>query len=194
MNRIRNIIAISAFSLMVLALPGVASAQWGGNNYPNNPNANRGYNNNLRGVARDLRERSRDFERQVDRELNNSRYGNRGGILGGILSGGVYGENRGYGNDRIKRLAEGFRRAANDFDNRVDDRDDRNGRYDRDNNRGQQSAMRLLQIGSELDREVRRMRLPRGLEYQWAAIRRDLNIVSNAYGNYGRGNQNRLPF
>ena len=119
MNKIKNIIAISAFSLMVLALPAVATAQWGGNNYPNRGN-NRGgnYGGNLEGVAQRLKERSRDFERQVDRDRGG--YNNRGGILGGILNGGINGGNRGYGNDRIKRLAEDFRRAADQFENRVD--------------------------------------------------------------------------
>src|SRR5688572_4290973 len=149
MNKIKNIIAISAFSLMVLALPAVATAQWGGNNNPNRGINRGGYGGNLEGVAQRLKERSRDFERQVDRE----RFGNRGGIIGGILNGGVYGgNNRGYGNDRIKRLAEDFRRAANEFENRVDGGgNDRRDNY-RDLSRGEQAAQRMLSIGSQIDR------------------------------------------
>src|SRR4030095_9601486 len=188
MNKIKNIIAISAFSLMVLALPAVATAQWGGNNYPNRGNNRGGYGGNLEGVAQRLKERSRDFERQVDRE----RFGNRGGgILGGILNGGVYGgKNRGYGNDRIKRLAEDFRRAANDFENRVDGGG--NNRRDdyRDLSRGEQAAQRMLSVGSQIDRELSNMRSNSGLRYQWDAIRSDLRIVANAYRNNRGGGRN----
>jgi hypothetical protein len=193
MNKIKNIIAISAFSLMVLALPAVATAQWGGNNYPNRGNNRGGYGGNLEGVAQRLRERSRDFERQVDRE----RFGNRGGgILGGILSGGVYGgNNRGYGNDRIKRLAEDFRRAANEFENRVDGGgNDRRDNY-RDLSRGEQAAQRMLSIGSQIDRELSNLRSNSGLRYQWDAIRNDLRIVANAYrNNRGGGRSGQWPF
>jgi hypothetical protein len=201
MNKIKNIIAISAFSLMVLALPAVATAQWGGNNYPNRGNNRGGYGGSLEGVAQRLKERSRDFERQVDRE----RFGNRGGILGGILNGGVYGgNNRGYGNDRIKRLAEDFRHAADRFENQVDNGrngrwdDDRNGRYNddyRDLRRGEQAAQRMLSIGSQIDRELSNLRSNSGLRYQWDAIRNDLRIVANAYrNNRGGGRSGQWPF
>lgn len=217
MTRIKNIIAISAFSMLVLALPSIASAQWGGNNGGYGyPGGNQGrYYGSLEQVAERLKDRTRDFERQVDREFNynrnrNGNYG--GGILGTILGGGGYG-NRGYGNDNIKRLAEDFRRAANDFDNRADNNDrgqyGRNGRYGRDddddyeddyyrnsnrNGRSQQAAQRLLSIGSQLENELRRMRMSSGLQYRWNAIRSDLNIVANAYG-YNRGGRNgRYPF
>ncbi|MFL6467432.1 MAG: hypothetical protein ACJ72Z_05695 [Pyrinomonadaceae bacterium] len=202
MNKIKNIIALGVFSLMVMALPSIASAQWGGNNggyYPNGGNNNGGrYGGNLENVADRLKDRSRDFERQVDREFNYNR--NRSGnIIGTILGGGTYG-NRGYGNDNIKRLAEDFRRAANDFENRTDNDDNNNGRYGRNSqwgrgdSRDQQAAQRLLSIGSQLENELRRMRMSSTLQYQWNAIRQDLNIVANAYGN-GRGGRNgRNPF
>ena len=193
MNKIKNIIAISAFSLMVLALPAVATAQWGGNNYPNRGN-NRGgnYGGNLEGVAQRLKERSRDFERQVDRDRG---YNNRGGILGGILNGGINGGNRGYGNDRIKRLAEDFRRAADQFENRVDGGgNDRRDNY-RDLSRGEQAAQHMLSIGSQIDRELSNLRSNSGLRYQWDAIRNDLRIVANAYrNNRGGGRNGQWPF
>lgn len=203
MKRFRNIIAISAFSMLVLALPSIASAQWGGNNggqgYPNGGN-NRGqyggYGANLESVANRLKDRSKDFERQVDREFNgnnrNRNYGG-GGILGTIFNGG---NNRGYNNSNIQRLAEDFRRAANDFENRVDD----NGR---NMSRGQEAANRMLSIGSQIDRAIGNNGGYGGngrnssLQYQWQAIRSDLNIVANAYGNQNRGRggrNNRFPF
>ena len=207
MNKIKNIIAVSAFTLMVVALPTMVSAQWNGGNYPNGGVYQGGrYGGNLDSVANRLKDRSRDFERQVDREFNNNnrRYGNTG-VLGTILGNGTYG-NRGYGNDRIKRLAEDFRQAAARFENRVDDNDDRDGRYGRDDsyrngrwNRGDardnQAAQRLLDTGAQLERELRSMRMSSTLQYKWNAIRNDLNVVANAYG-YGRGgrNNNRFPF
>ena len=206
MKKFKNIIAVSAFSLMVLALPAIASAQWGGNNggypnggYPNGSYGNTGrYGGNLENVADRLKDRSRDFERQVDREFrnngryNNGQYGNTG-ILGTIFGGGGM-NNRGYGNDNIKRMAEDFRRAAADFENRTDGNNNRNGQWGRGDSRDQQSAQRLLSIGSQLDNELRRMRMSSTLQYQWNAIRSDLSIVANSYGN-GRGGRNgRNPF
>ncbi|PYS86161.1 MAG: hypothetical protein DMF62_16765 [Acidobacteria bacterium] len=202
MKKFKNIIAVSAFSLMVLALPAIASAQWGGNNggypnggYPNGSYGNTGrYGTNLENVADRLKDRSRDFERQVDREFrnngryNNGQYGNTG-ILGTIFGGGGM-NNRGYGNDNIKRMAEDFRRAAADFENRTDGNNNRNGQWGRGDSRDQQSAQRLLSIGSQLDNELRRMRMSSTLQYQWNAIRSDLNIVANTYrnsGGYNRG-------
>ena len=196
MNKIKNIIAISVFSLMVLALPAVATAQWGGNNrgYDPNDRYNRGgYGGNLEGVAQRLKERSRDFERQVDRERG---FGNRGGILGGILNGGVYGGNRGYGNDRIKRLAEDFRRAANEFENRVDGGGNNRRDNYRDLSRGEQAAQRMLSIGSQIGREMNSMRVNSSLRYQWNAIENDLRLVANAYryNNRGGGRNGQWPF
>jgi hypothetical protein len=206
MKRVTKFIAISAFSLMVLALPSVASAQWSGNNggygYPNGGNNQARYYGNIEQVADRLKDRSRDFERQVDREYNNNgrygnnngRYGNGGGILGSILNGGRNGNygNRGYGNDQIKRLAEDFRRAASDFENKVDGNS-------RNMYRGQQAANRMLSIAAQIDRQLYSNGRGSSAQYQWNAIRSDLNIVANAYGygnqNRGRGNRNgRFPF
>ncbi len=211
MNKFKNIIAVSAFSLMVLALPAIASAQWGGNNggypnggYPNGGYPNGGYGNsgrygaNLENVADRLKDRSKDFERQVDRELrnngryNNGQYGNTG-VLGTIFGGGGM-NNRGYGNDNIKRLAEDFRKAASDFENRTDGNNNRNSQWGRGDSRDQQSAQRLLSIGSQLDNELRRMRMSSTLQYQWNAIRSDLNIVASSYRNNSGGRNSRFPF
>ncbi|MGH9949431.1 MAG: hypothetical protein ACRD6X_19840 [Pyrinomonadaceae bacterium] len=196
MKRIKYIIAISSFSMLVLALPAVASAQWGPNNggyYPNGNNRNGGYyGGDLERVGDRLKDNSKDFEKLVDREFRNNRNGNRNrnvGIFGTIFGNDPYG-NRGYGGQNIMRLADDFKRAASDFENRTDDNDrNRNGR-------NQQSAQRLLQIGSQIDRELRYARVSSNLQYKWQAIRSDLSIVANAYGNNNRrGNRNgRNPF
>ncbi len=206
MKKIKNIIAISAFSLMVLALPSIASAQWNGGGYPNSGGIFRG-GRDLDRVAERLKDNARDLERQIDREFNSrGRYGNTG-ILGTILGGGgVY--NRGYGNDHIKRLADQFRRAADRFENRMDDNDDRgrydrddryddnrygrNGRWDRGDSRDRQAAQQLLSIGSQLENELRRMRTSYQLQREWSTIRQDLNTVASAYGRGGRNS--RYPF
>ncbi len=198
MKRITKFIAISAFSLMVLALPSAASAQWGGNNggygYPNRGINQGRYIGNMEQVADRLKDRSKDFEKQVDREFdNNNRSRNRGGagILGTILNGGrngAYG-NRGYGNDQIKRLAEDFRKAASEFENRVDGNA-------RNMYRGQEAANRMLSIASQIDRQLNGYGRGSSAMYQWNAIRSDLNIVANAYGygNQNRGRSGRFPF
>src|SRR5580765_4897414 len=63
MNRIKSFIGIGAFSLLVLALPAVASAQWNGNDR-NAPWGNAG---NIRGTVQSLQDRARNFDRQVNR-------------------------------------------------------------------------------------------------------------------------------
>ena len=68
MKKIKNIIAISAFSLMVLALPSIASAQWNGGGYPNSGGIFRG-GRDLDRVAERLKDNARDLERQIDREF-----------------------------------------------------------------------------------------------------------------------------
>ncbi|MEJ7847312.1 MAG: hypothetical protein WKF92_04390 [Pyrinomonadaceae bacterium] len=61
MNRIKNLIAISAFSLLILGLPAIASAQWNG--------GYGGYGNggNIRATVRNLKNKARNFENSVDR-------------------------------------------------------------------------------------------------------------------------------
>lgn len=198
MKKVKNIVAVSAFSLMVLALSTVASAQWGNNNpnYPNYPNGgySGAYGGRLEGIADRLKDRSRDLERQIDREFrnNNGRYNNTGSILGDIF--GSNG-NRGFNSNRVKQLAEDFRKAANEFESRVDDDDrGRNGRWNDRDNRDNQAAQRMLDIGSRLGSELRRVRISSTLQYQWNAIRNDLNLVANAYNNNRGGRNNRYPF
>jgi hypothetical protein len=185
MNKIKNIIAISVFSLMVLALPSVATAQWGGNGgyFPGGRNVG-----NLEGVAERLKDRSRDFERQVDRDRF---FNNRGGILGGILNG----RNRGYSNANLRRLAEDFRRAAAEFENRVDGGGNNRRDNYRDLSRGEQAAQRMLGIGQQIDRELNFSRANPSLRSQWNAIENDLRLVANAYRYNNRGGRNgRWPF
>lgn len=178
MNRLRNLLVLSAFSLLILGLPSVASAQWR-NDDPYGRNRNGGYGNrNMRSVVDRLKDNSRDFSNRLDRELDNSRYDDR---------------NR---EDRINQIAKDFRNAADRLEDRFDDRNNRN-------NSGYNEAQQVLRLGNQLENALRRARLSGGLQNQWSAIRQDLNAVSNYYGynnNRGRGNnrngnwRNNIPF
>src|SRR4051812_16086176 len=108
MNRIKNLIAVFAFSLLILGLPSFASAQWRDRDrdddyYGRNGSYGRngGYNNsNLRSAINRLKNNSREFQRRLDRELDNSRYDGR---------------NR---EDAINRIANDFKNAADRLENR----------------------------------------------------------------------------
>src|SRR6266550_3693712 len=177
MNRIKSLIAVGAFSLLVLGIPAIASAQYNGqydpygrnggyNNggyynggYGNNGNygsyGNNGYYGDIRGTLRDLKQRSNDFHREVDRSS--------GGIFGG------YSRNN---NDRYLRdLANNFHKAADRLESHYN-----NGR---DQYRSQSDAQEVLNLGSQLGQEMRRARGNRYLENQWRGIDNDLRVVAN---------------
>lgn len=173
MNRVKSFIAISVFSLMVLALPSVASAQWypGGNNGPYYG----GQGRDLRDVARRLKDDSRNFERLVERETNNNNR-NRGG----------WGNNRGnWGGDtrHLRSLASDFRKAADNFQSKYG-----NGRNLRNS---EDAARRLLDSASRLEQALRNTRMNNRLQSDFSRMRQGLNMVAQTYG-YNRGN-NRYP-
>lgn len=177
MTRIKNLIAIGAFSLLVLALPAIASAQYRDNDrYGNgNGNSNGGYNNggynnggynngqygDTRSTLRDLKNRAGDLERQIDRELDRSR---------------LNGSRR---EDQINDLAHRFRSSVNNIDSSYNSRNDNDMR-------------RTLDLASQLDRAMSRSGLSYGVKGNWSAIRNDLQQLGNGYGynNNTRGNRN----
>lgn len=164
MNRFRTLITISAFSLMTLILPVIASAQYGGY-------GNGGYygNNDSRAVLKNLKREARDFQRQIDRDLDNSRYD---------------GSNR---EDRINGLAQDFRNAVNSLNNNDFDRDDRynNGR----NNRNNSDVSRVFNIANQIDRSLNRSGLSSQSRNIWSQIRNNLNQLG--YSNNGGWNSDR---
>jgi hypothetical protein len=180
MNRFKNLFAVFAFSLIVLALPTIASAQWRDRDRDDdNYNRNGRYNRNLESTIKNLKNRSKEFARRLDRELDRSRYDDR---------------NR---EDRLNDLAEDFRRATADLDREYDGRGD----Y-RDS---QDEARRVLQLGQQLSNALYRSRLGYNVQGDWNRIQQDLNILGNAYGYNNRNNRNnrsnrnddwrnRLPF
>ncbi len=168
MNRIKSLISVFAFSLLVLTLPSIASAQWGGNNRGRNDNGrNNGYYNTgqLESTVKRLKNDSRDFERFVKRELDNNR------------------NNRNNSNN-LKRLVEDFKKAADRLENRFK-RDD----IYRANN----EARNVINLSNQLDRQLRSYRLGWDIENYWRNIGRQVDEIQRAYnmGNNNRGNNNR---
>lgn len=164
MNRFKSLVAIFAFSLLILALPAAASAQWR-NNRNNNDNYGNRNNRNLQSTVRNLKSRSRTFQRVLDRELDNSRYDDR---------------NR---EDRLNDLARDFRNAVNDLDGNYDSR--------RDYNNNSDEVRRVLQLGMQIDRALSRTRLGYNVQSMWNDIRQDLRVLAGAYNNNNRNNRNR---
>jgi hypothetical protein len=181
MKSIKGIIAVTAFSLVVLALPSVASAQWrdrGGYNDPYGRNG--GYNNgnygaNIRGTIQALKNRARNFERTTnrvdDRRDDRGGWGNRGGWYG---NGNV---------GQIENLADDFKKATDRLESRFG-----NGR---NLNNSQNEARRVLDIGYRIDQELRRTRGSQVLLREWSMIRRDLDVVASVYGQGYNNNRNR---
>ena len=161
MNRIKNLITVFAFSLLVFALPTVASAQWRNSGGYGNGN----YNRNLNATVKNLKNRSKQFTRNLDRELDQSRYDDR------------------RREDKLNQLAQQFKDATEDLDREYDDRGDYNDSAD--------EARRVLQIGSQIDRALSRARLSYNVQNQWNQIRQDLQVLSNAFGNGNYDNRNR---
>ncbi len=162
MNRVKNLIAISAFSLLVLGLPAIASAQWGGQNDPYGRNGgyndpygrNGGYNNgqygDMRSTVRNLKSRTRELTRQIDNDLDRSR---------------VNGTRR---EDQINEVAKRFRDAVNDLDN--------NGRQN------DREVRRVLDSASQLDRAIGRGRVSYNVQNLWSSIQNDLRYLGgNGY-------------
>ena len=163
-----------AFSLMILGLPAIASAQWRNDDDYNRNGRNGGYGNgqyggygngqyggygNTSSTVRDLKRNSNQFERTVDRELDRSRYN---------------GTNR----------EDQFMDLVRSFDNAVDDLSISNNRQNAN------EVQNVLRIGSQIDRSMARLRLSGQSVQLWNAIEYDLNALSNAYG-YNNGRRNR---
>ena len=185
MNKIKSLMTISALSIMVLILPAIASAQYGGYGNGGYNNGQYGQYSNIKSTVRNLKDRSKDLKKEIDRlddRRNNGGWNNGGyGNNNGGWNNGGYG-NGGYNNNvdvrSLKNLADQFRKAADKLEDKYDD--------GRDQYKSSNEARRVLELGSQLDREIRRSRLNL---YNWNQISNDLRIVANAYNNNGgRGN------
>ena len=183
MNRLRNIFAIGAFSLMVLALPSIASAQYRNDDYYGNGRYDNSRYGNIRGTVQSLKNKARNLEQRSDRiDDRNDRYNDRNNDR--------YGRNRNnYGN--LEQLTDRFRNATDDLASAY-------GRG-RNLNKSADEARRVLDIGSQIDQEIGRSRGSRNMQNQWRNIRQDLRVIAQAYGIAYNGNRggswrDRLPF
>jgi hypothetical protein len=147
-------------TLFLLSLPVIASAQfnqdngrWGRRNDDRNYGYNRGA---LKEAVRRVEKQSDRFKDYLDDALDRSR------INGSDIE------------DRLNDLADRFQDAADDLKDEFND--------GRNLNRSANEARRLLQLGNEIDRFMYRARLDGRTESTWNQIRRDLNIISDAYG------------
>lgn len=163
MNRLRNLIGVFAFALLILTLPSIVSAQYRGNRNDDYYGSNGNYRN-LQSTIRSLKNRANQFERRLDRSLDNSRYDGR---------------NR---EDNLNRLAGDFASATERLDREYDNRSDYNSSRD--------EAQRVLQLGNQLDRAVSRARLNGNVQNDWSRIRQDLNTLANAYSYNNRNRRN----
>lgn len=179
MKRLRNILAIGAFSLLVLGIPAIASAQYrdrdrDDDRYGNNGsygNGNGGYNNggynngqygnygDMRSVVRNLKNNARELQSHLDRDLDRSRYD---------------GSRR---EDQLNGLARQFKNAVNRLS------ESNNGRQDN-------NVQRVLELGSQLERPLSRSGLDYHITETWSEIRRDLQNLRSSYGGYNNNNRN----
>jgi hypothetical protein len=161
-------VILAAF--IVLSLPAMAAAQgssqwWqerdygrdGGYGRDRRDDYNRYQRERLRNSARRISDLSRQFERDLDRALDRSR------------ADGTFRE------DRINDQARSFRYAADEFRNRLSDARNLYGSTG--------AARNLLQLGARIDRIMSRTRFIDGRAVSdWAQIRQELRIISDAYG------------
>lgn len=166
MKRINNLLTIGAFSILILALPAIASAQYGqydpyGRNGQNDPYGNGrsgtyGNSGDTRSIVRDLKSRTRELQRHLDQDLDNSRYN---------------GTRR---EDQLNGLAKDFRRAVNRLS------ESNNGPRDND-------LQRVFDLGRQVDNHLSRTRVDYHLQEIWNGIENDLRALGNS-NRYGDGN------
>jgi len=163
--------SIFAAGILALCLPVLAAAQ-GGYGYPdygrdrdddyrrdrngNNGRYGRYDERYLRDSIHRLDRLAKDFERTLDRELDNSH------------------EDGTRHEDRLNNEARDFRNAVGNLKSRFG-----NGR---DLNRSSNDAQRVLQEANRTERVARHHFNNRRLASDWSQIRRELGVISNAYG------------
>jgi hypothetical protein len=174
MNRLKSYLAVAAFALMVVALPAIASAQYGQydpygrdngryGQYDPYGRGSSGYYGDQRSVIRSLKQKTRDFTRMLDRDLDRSR---------------LNGSPR---EDQINRVAAEFRNAVNDLDNNGY-YDNRRGRYD-----GDREMRRVYSLAAQIERSIGRAQISYQTRNLWGSVRNDLQVLSRGYGyNTGR--------
>ncbi|HXF42819.1 MAG TPA: hypothetical protein VNK26_03695 [Pyrinomonadaceae bacterium] len=175
MKRLITGISILAFAILVFGV-GQSSAQWGG--IWGNPDYRDGryYPNygNLRSRVDGLKYRARQFEQLTNRLEDNRDDRDDRGWGWGNWGNWNRGNRRDYG--RLEDLGDDFKKAAEKFADKFG-----NGR---NLNNSRDAAYRLLEIGREIDNEIRRGRYNSQVRNLWTQIRYDLDEVARVY-NYG---------
>ena len=168
MNKVKTLITVSAFSLLVLCLPAIASAQYGNGGYGNGGYNNGQYGNygnygDMRSVLRDLKSRTNDFQHQLDRDLDHSR---------------INGSRR---EDQINQLAKDFKSSVNRLNT--------NGNYVTGD------VNRVFSLADQIDRTMGRSNIGYNSQNLWGSVRSDLNALrGNGYNNGGYNNgRNNYP-
>ena len=164
MGRFQKLISLFAFSVMILGLTVVASAQYrdrrGNNDYYGN--------SDISSAVRSLSNSARQFQRTLDRELDRSR-------LDGSRQ-----------EDYLNSLAKRFKSDAERLDDAYDG-------Y-RDHQRSAPQARSVLNSAAKLDNSLTSSRVGRNnytIMNGWTSIERQLMVISRAYnynynGRYGR--------
>jgi len=169
-NRRTLSFSIFAAAILALCLPVLAAAQ-GGYGYPDyGRNRNDDYRRNgnygryderyLKDSIHRLDRLAKNFERDLDRDLDHSR------------------EDGTNHEDRVNSEARDFRNAVGNLKSRLG-----NGR---DLNRSSNEARRVLQEANRTERVARHHFDNSRLASEWSEIRRELQVISDAYGlSYG---------
>lgn len=165
MKKLGNIALLSALSLLVLCLPAVASAQWGG--YGRGGNNGGYYGGNIKGTVQSLKHRAKSFENMTDRYSDRNDRGYRGNSA-----------------DRIEDLADDFAKAADKLEDKYG-----NGR---NLNNSRSAAQRVLSLASRIDQVLNRGGSQQ-LYGMWNQMRGELNIIARTYGIGYNGGVMRRP-
>lgn len=165
MNRTRFLVKLFAYSLLLLGLPTLASAQWNRDDdyYRNNRRSDNYDTRYVVDAARRVKNNSRSFRRALDRALDHSRYDDS------------------RREDRINDVAKDFANAADRLEDRI-------GRG-RNLNNSSAEARELLQLAAQIDRVMGRNSFDYQAENEWSQMRGDLQTIANAYG-YSFNNRN----
>lgn len=196
MNRIKKLIAISAFSLLVLSLPAIASAQsrnrdrdHDDDHYSNDDryrNDNRNGRNSRNG---DYRDDHRNDNDRYGRNGNNGYYGNMRSVVRSLKNNARELErhlDRDLDNSRHNgsRREDSINREARNFKNAVNRLSESN------NGPKENDVRRVLDLGRNLERSLVRSGLINHVSNSWTRVRSDLRTLENAYG---YNNNNRYP-
>jgi hypothetical protein len=173
---------VLAFSLLVLAVPMTASAQWKNDDddddYYNRSNRNdnyrRNYNRQLEQSIKRIHKDSDRFKDYVEDAFDNDRYDDR--------------RNNRWGNSnrRLLDAVDRFDEAAQDLENKFD--------RGRNLNRSSNEARDLISAANEINRMLNNNRFyDNRVKNMWNQFQSDLKVIADAY-NLRYGNTRRFPF